>query len=72
MAKKGLENDVERKRLSVQRRMGKNLAYEDLEQIIGNLQSKLDDYRQIEANSRTIFNEFKQVAEETEKRHLSL
>lgn len=63
MAKNGTDNDVEGKLLSVQRRMGKNLAYEDLEQIIGNLQSKLDDYRQIEANARAIFNEFKQMAE---------
>lgn len=44
-------------------RAGKSLGYEDLEQIIGNLQSELDDYRQFEANAQAIFNEFKQVAE---------
>lgn len=43
--------------------MGKTLTYDDLGQIISNLQSKLADYREMEANALAIFNEFKQVAE---------
>ena len=43
--------------------MGQTLTYDDLGQIISNLQSKLADYKQKEANALAIFNEFKQVAE---------
>lgn len=43
--------------------IGKSLTYDDLDQIIANLQSELADYKRIEANARSIFDEFKQVAE---------
>ncbi|WP_054693882.1 PAS domain-containing protein [Desulfosarcina cetonica] len=43
--------------------MSNTLTYDDLGQILSNLQSKLADYRKKEANALAIFNEFKQVAE---------
>jgi PAS domain S-box-containing protein len=48
---------------SHQPEMGKTLTYDDLGQILSNLQSKLADFREKEANSLAIFNEFKQVAD---------
>lgn len=63
MAEKINANNTRKRSLSVRRRGAKNLAYEDFKQIIGNLQSKIHDYQQFEANAQAVFNEFKQVAE---------
>jgi len=43
--------------------MGKNLTCDDLEKIIAVLRMELADYRKIEAGTRAVFNQFKQVAE---------
>lgn len=43
--------------------MGKNLTYEDLEKNIQELKSELADYKLKEAYAKTIFDEFKEVAE---------
>ncbi len=43
--------------------MGKDLTYDDLEQIITDLKSEIAHYKTNEARARAIFDEFKQVAE---------
>ena len=55
---------IDKKLISSQHRgTGKNLTYDDFDQTIANLQSKIADYRQFEAHAQAVFNEFKKVAE---------
>ena len=43
--------------------MGKNLTYDDIEEIISDLRSELAGQKEIEAKAHRIFNEFKEVAD---------
>ncbi len=62
------KNHLDKKRIEEKKSLsrksnGKHLTYNDFDQNITSLKSKIADYQQFEANAHAIFNEFKKVTE---------